>query len=96
MSGPNSPDIELWRWISLRMRFASTAKPLPPISSLGQAAFDYHLEETPQQVAVAETTMQVLGEGRMIEHCATETKAADSAVGQDQMHFLVALELTVA
>jgi hypothetical protein len=36
--------------------------------SLGHAAHDGHLEKLPQQVAVAETSMPVLREGRVIGH----------------------------
>jgi hypothetical protein len=55
---------------------------------LRHAALNGHLEQLPQQIAVAEAAMPVLREGRVIRHRAIETEPAKPAIDQVQMHLL--------
>jgi hypothetical protein len=55
---------------------------------LGHAALNGHLEQLPQQVAVAEAAVPVLREGGVIGHRAFETEPAEPAIGQIEMHLL--------
>src|SRR5207248_1692817 len=42
--------------------------------ALGEAALDGRLEQAAQQIAIAEAAVTVLGEGRVIGHCAVQTE----------------------
>lgn len=49
---------------------------------LGDAARDRHLE----RLAVAEASMPVFREGRVIEYIASQTQPAEPAIGKGEMH----------
>jgi len=56
--------------------------------SLVDAALDRRLEHLAQQVAVAETAVPVLREGRMVRHRAIQPEPAEPPVCQVQVNFL--------
>jgi hypothetical protein len=63
-------------------------KPFATHQPLGHAARDRCLEQAPQQVAVAEPSVPVLREGRMVGHVAVQPQPAEPAIGQIQMHLV--------
>jgi hypothetical protein len=65
---------------------AINGKTLAADQTLGQAPLDRRLEEPAQQVAVAETAVAVLREGRMIRHRAIKAEPAEPPVGQVQVN----------
>jgi hypothetical protein len=48
-------------------------------------ALQHRLEDAPQQIALAEAAMPVLGEGRVIRHLANEPEPAEPPVSQIEM-----------
>jgi hypothetical protein len=52
------------------------------------AAPDHGLKQLSQQVTIAEATMPILGEGRVIRHLTIEAEPAEPAVGEVQVHLL--------
>jgi len=63
-------------------------KPFAAHQPLGNAALQYALEQTPQQVAVTKPAMAVLREGRVIRHRALKSQPAKPSVGEVQVHLL--------
>ena len=50
------------------------------------AALQHGLEQPPQQIALPETAVRVLREGRVIRHLAFEPQTAEPAVGEVQVN----------
>src|SRR5690348_9940942 len=55
---------------------------------LVDTALENSLEHPPQQIALAEAAMPVLGEGRMIGHAAIEAKSTEPPIGQIEVDLL--------
>jgi hypothetical protein len=49
---------------------------------------DHSLEHQPQRIVIAELSVTVLRKCRMVEHVASETKAAKPAAGQIEVDFI--------
>ena len=49
---------------------------------------DHGLKQLSQQVAIAEATMPILGEGRVVRYLAVEAEPAEPAVSEVQVHLL--------
>jgi hypothetical protein len=60
-------------------------KALAADQPFGNAPSHGRLEQVTQQIAVAETTMTVLGERRMVWHTVGQIETAKPAIGEVQM-----------
>src|ERR1051326_159698 len=63
-------------------------KALTTNQTLVDAALQHRLEQSPQQIAFAETAMAILRERRMIGHLAVEPEPTKPALGQVEVHLL--------
>ena len=61
---------------------------LTPNKSLDNAASHHALEQLPEEVTVAEPSVAVLREGRMVGHRIGQIEATEPAIRQVQMHLL--------